>query len=320
MIFTKQKRSSEEFFDGKKVLITGGAGFIGSHIVEVLSKCCAVTVVDNLSSGKLDNIKALDIDFIEMDIVDTKLENILKDVNIVFHLAAQTSVDNSLEIPLLDANTNILGLINLLECCRRKQVQRIIFSSSSAVYGNNANIPISEDDVCGPESPYGISKKTGEHYMFLYNKLYNMQNVCLRYFNVYGPRQDHDSQYSGVISIFVTRYLNNDVLTIHGDGRQTRDYIHVSDVVKANLLAAQLTKPMERSINIGTGVETSVLDVVNTLDNNYSNIIYSKPRLGDIMRNVAKTNLAREMLQFVPSINIETGIQEYVAWMKFHTN
>lgn len=147
-----------------------------------------------------------------------------------------------------------------------------------------------------------------------------MQNICLRYFNVYGPRQDPDSQYSGVISIFVTKYLNSDVLTIHGDGRQTRDYIHVSDVVKANLLAAQLTKPMERSINIGTGVETSVLDVVNTLDNNYSNIIHSKPRLGDIIRNVAKTNLAREMLQFVPSINIETGIQEYVAWMKSHTN
>lgn len=302
----------------KKVAITGGCGFIGSHIAEAMAEFNEVIVIDNLSSGKLENIKGLDVDFIQMDVQDEELVKILDNVNYVFHHAANVFVDSSLEDPLFDAKVNILGLINLLECCRKKKVPKIVFSSSSALYSNNAKVPTTEKDTSEPGSPYGVSKKTGEQYMFLYNRLYNMQNICLRYFNVYGPRQDPSGGYACLIPKSINLVLNGRSPEINGNGEQTRDFTYVRDVIEANVLAATTNneKAFGQIFNVGNGNNFSVNDVVKSIIGIKDIKPEYKPPVIEPKDTLADTTKIKEILKWQPKFNFEEGIKETIDWFE----
>jgi len=230
----------------KKVLVTGGAGFIGSHLVDALvSSGCKVTVLDDLSTGRLSNIEHLkdNITFYKGDIRDREtLDTAVKDCDVVFHQAAMVSVPQTVGDPVGSAMVNEMGTLSVLESSRKHNVKRVVLASSSAVYGDDPQLPKRETMVSKPLSPYAVQKLTGEYYARLYNDLYGLETVCLRYFNVYGPKQDPMSPYSGVISIFMSRAVSKEAPVIYGDGKQYRDFIFVNDVVSANLLAAGVDK------------------------------------------------------------------------------
>ena len=227
----------------KKALVTGGAGFIGSHLVDaLLSDGCQVVVLDNLSTGRLSNLEHVidKISFHKGDIRDREtLANAVKDCEVVFHQAAMVSVPRTVEDPLGSAMINEIGTLLVLEAARKHHVKRVVLASSSAVYGDDPDLPKMEKMVVKPLSPYAVQKLTGEYYANIYYDLYGLETSCLRYFNVYGPRQDPSSPYSGVISIFMSRALSQKSPVIYGDGNQYRDFIFVNDVVRANLLAAK---------------------------------------------------------------------------------
>ncbi|MDP2926173.1 MAG: SDR family NAD(P)-dependent oxidoreductase [Nanoarchaeota archaeon] len=246
----------------EKCLVTGGAGFIGSHLVDMLLKNnFKVIVIDDLSSGNIENIKHNlnnpDFKFLELDITDkekVKETFISERPDYVFHLAAQINLRESIKDPINDARINILGLLNLLENSRENKVKKFIFSSSAAVYSDEAKIPISENDKTGPLSPYGITKLTTEKYLEFYKREYLLDFVILRYSNVYGPRQNTKGE-AGVVSVFINNILNNKPIFINGSGEQTRDYIFVEDVAFANLITI---KDLSGIYNVSTKIETSV--------------------------------------------------------------
>jgi UDP-glucose 4-epimerase len=252
--------------ESKTVLVTGGAGFIGSHVAEAyLARGWAVTVVDNLSSGKSENVHK-GVEFVELDVRDERLHQLFEErggFELVNHHAAQIDVRASVERPRFDADVNIGGLINVLEAARRWGTKRVVFvSSGGVVYGNAEERPIPEEAPKQPESPYGVSKLVGEHYLRCYRLLHGLDYVALRYSNVYGPRQDPHGE-AGVVAIFSDRIIRNEPVTIFGSGEQTRDYVYVGDVVEANMLVSQTQLPDgkkldDRAFNVGTGQETSV--------------------------------------------------------------
>ena len=307
----------------QKVLVTGGAGFIGSHIVDLLiKKNYDVVVVDNLSSGKKEfvNKKAR---FYSVDINSDELNRIfaLEEPDFVVHAAAQISVIKAMEDPKFDAYNNIVGTINLLEACRRYHVRKIVFLSSSAVYGDPDYLPIDENHPLKMISPYGISKHTAEHYLYVYYHNYNIDYVVLRLANVYGPRQGL-GRTIGVIPSFIQRFLENKPIIIYGDGSQTRDFVFVGDVAEAVVMA--LKKPTIRKIfNLGSQTEVSIIGLVRRLEkffNKKAKIEFAPANTGDIKRMVLLIDNIRKELGWKPRTNFDAGLKMTVEWFKKYKN
>lgn len=296
-----------------KVLVTGGAGFIGSHIVKkLLSENCEVIIIDNLSTGLLENVPA-GVKLYNFDICNDQLQSIfeLEQFNSVVHLAAQTMVPISIEKPDLDCKANIMGTVNVLESCRKTGVKRVVFASSAAVYGDVSSLPILEDSNTAPQSFYGLSKLTVENYLQMYNSTFGLEYIVLRYANVYGERQG-DSGEGGVISIFTRKVCQNERITVHGNGGQTRDFVYVGDVALANWIALTTTNA-NNIFNISTEGEVSVNDLINVLQNVSGKRIetnYGPPREGDIYRSVLANGKAFDKLGWQPKVPLQEGIRK----------
>lgn len=307
---------------GRRYLVTGGAGFIGSHLVETLVDAGhVVRVLDNFSTGKHDNIGSAcrrgAVEIFEGDIRDGEtVARATSGCVGVFHMAALVSVPKSLADPWGSFQINVHGSVNVLEAARLAGVQRVVLASSAAVYGD-APSPAREDDTpTRPLTPYGLDKLTAERYAELYSSLYRLEAVALRYFNVYGPRQDPASPYSGVISIFTDRLKRGASVTVYGDGEQTRDFVHVSDVVHANMAAMTTQLPGFTICNVGSGYETSINRLVELLRSETASeqpVDRQPARPGDIHRSCADITRARALLGYAPCCDFAIGIREMVA-------
>jgi UDP-glucose 4-epimerase len=296
-----------------KILVTGGAGFIGSHIADLLvEQGHEMVVVDDLSTGRRENVHPAAA-FEELDIAAADLAHIFERYRpaAVVHEAAQPSVPRSIEDPLLDTRTNVLGTVNLLECCRRFGVRRFVFASSAAVYGEPERIPLPETAPTRPLSPYGLAKLTGERYAKLFHKLFGLDTVILRYANVYGPRQDANGE-AGVVSVFADQILAGKRPLIHGDGRQTRDFVFVKDIARANLLALQPEAPAG-TYNVGSGVATSVAELFDLLAAGRIQPRYGPSRRGDIRHSVLDPSAIEQALGWRAETPLPDGLAETVA-------
>lgn len=300
-----------------QVLVTGGAGFIGSHSVEaLLAAGHRVRVLDNLSSGKQTNLpldRALELqigDIRDMSAVTTAMQS----VDAVLHLAAQVSVQDSLNDPGKSCGINILGFANVLEAARRSRVRRIVYASSAAVYGDPAYLPLDEKAPLRPISPYGLEKRVDEQYAELFGRLYGLSTLGLRYFNVYGPRQDPASPYAGVISLFVSRAMAGHDLRIFGNGLQTRDFVYVADIAQANLAA--LGVECTGAANVATGRTVSLLELVATLEKLLGRSLpveHQPARTGDIEHSSALTEHLNQCLAVVPKTSLHDGLARLLA-------
>lgn len=303
-----------------KVVVTGGAGFIGSNLAEELLKQHEVTVIDNLSTGRKENLDQIidKINFIEGSITDLDLlQEAFSGSDTVFHQAAIPSVQRSVDNPIASNEANVEGTLKVLVAARDCGVRKVVYASSSSAYGDTPILPKKEDMKPNPKSPYAISKLTGEYYCRVFSEVYGLKTACLRYFNVYGPRQNPDSQYAAVIPRFITRVLSHEPPVIYGDGEQTRDFTFVKDVVKANILAMQ--SPAEGVFNIACGERVSL----NLLAGKIMEItgirldpIYDKPRQGDIRDSLADISSAREKLGYKPGFELNLGLEETIKWFR----
>ena len=312
-------------------LVSGGAGFIGSHLARALiAQGRQVRVFDNFSSGRRANLANLDVEIVAGDIRDgEQIQHVLKNVDVVFHQAAFISVPQSIEDPQGCFDVNIQGTLNLLEACRGTHVKKVVLASSCAVYGDSNHLPLSEDEPLSPLSPYAVSKQANEIFARLYTNLYGLPVVALRYFNVYGPRQAPDSPYAAVIPIFIHHLLEGTKPVIYGDGSQRRDFVYVEDVVRANLLAMQVEEAAGKTINICTGHETSLLELVDELEHIFSDpppelkpllagqhptpARHTPARVGDIQRSLGNPGLAAGLLGFQAQTDIHLGLCHTIA-------
>ncbi|WP_049911145.1 NAD-dependent epimerase/dehydratase family protein [Halorubrum coriense] len=294
------------------ILVTGGAGFVGSHLVDALAEENTVTVVDDLSSGSQTHIHE-DAKFVHADITAPDvLAELTNSVDVVFHEAAVVSVTESIDNPPTSHEVNTDATLTLLELARERNF-RVVLASSAAIYGHPQTLPISESHSKNPTSPYGLDKLTIDHYARIYHDLYDVETVALRYFNIYGPRQS--GEYAGVISIFRDQALAGDDLTIEGDGSQTRDFVHIDDVVDANIAAAT-TDYVGEAYNIGTGHETRIDELTETIikvADTSASVTHVTPRAGDIEASVADISKAREKLGFTPSVSLNKGIRNLLT-------
>jgi nucleoside-diphosphate-sugar epimerase len=305
-----------------RYLITGGAGFIGSHIVRgLLEKGGRLKVLDNFSTGKRENLSAVqnEIEVIEGDIRDRRLcGEAMEGVEYVIHLAALHEVPRSVKDPLETHEVNVTGTLNLLLAAKKSEARRFVYASSSAVYGDSPALPRSEGHPPSPiSSPYSVSKLAGEHYCRLFSRLYELETVALRYFNVYGPRQDASSEYAGVIPKFISALLLEHRPVIYGDGEQSRDFLHVSDCIAATLAACHTPGLSGDVINIGTGQRTTVNRLCRVLQTILRREIpprFDLPQPGDIRHDYADIEKAKRLLSFQPGCDIEKGLREAVAW------
>ncbi|HCV42411.1 MAG TPA: UDP-glucose 4-epimerase [Bacteroidetes bacterium] len=303
-----------------KILVTGGAGFIGSHVVDAYVQLGhEVTIIDNLSTGRRENLhpKAR---FLEIDVRDAgKVAEIFNATHfdLVNHHAAQMDVRRSVDDPVYDASVNILGVLNLIECCVKNGVLRVLFASSGgAIYGEQDYFPADEQHPTRPISPYGVAKLTTENYLFYYKAVHNLDSVCLRYANVYGPRQNPEGE-AGVVAIFASRMLAGASPVINGDGRQTRDYVYVGDVVHANVLA--LNTAGTRIFNIGTGVESDVNALFRHIRNSTrSNVeeLHGPAKKGEQLRSVLDARKIQAALGWKVSVSLEEGLQRTVEYFR----
>jgi UDP-glucose 4-epimerase len=300
-----------------KVLLTGGAGFIGSWVGQALiDNGNEIFIIDDLSTGKIQNIPK-DANFVKADIKDRdRLEKIFKDFKpeVVNHHAAQMNVRNSVEDPIFDAQVNILGTINLLELSIQHEIKKFMFASTGgAIYGEPEVIPCIEDTLPAPVSPYGISKYAVEQYLNYYKAVHGLSHVVLRYSNVYGPRQNPHGE-AGVVAIFCDRIKYGNPCEIFGDGKQTRDYVYVEDVARANILSLNAKDAI---LNIGTAVETSVNDIVSklrTVTNRDVQVVYSPRRRGEVDRIALEIKRAEELLGWSPHVSLEEGLSRTWEW------
>ena len=303
-------------------LVTGGAGFIGSHIVQALiKKGERVRILDNFSSGKMENLSAAihQMELVRGDIRNLKLcHQAVERVEYVVHLAALHEVPRSVEQPMETHEVNVTGTLNLLLSAREAGVKRFVYASSSAVYGDNPILPRSEDMVPVPiSSPYALSKLTGEYYCKLFSNLYDLDTISLRYFNVYGPRQDSASQYAGVIPKFISALLSDMAPAIYGDGEQTRDFLYVADCVAATLAVCQGPTPSGTVMNVGTGQPTTVNQLCTLLQGILHRKIpprFDSPQPGDIRHDYADIEKAKRLLSYQPTWDIHRGLTETVGW------
>jgi UDP-glucose 4-epimerase len=304
----------------KRVLITGGAGFIGSHLVDrLVAEGCRVRVLDDLSTGRIENItnhvKAGSVDFVKGDIRDPAVvAKSLSGVDLVVHFAALISVTFSVEHPDLTLNVNAVGTQNLINACVEQAVCKFVFASSCAVYGDPDFLPVSEDCKVNPISPYAESKFLGERYCLDVDKRQVLQSVVLRFFNVYGPRQCLND-YSGVITRFIDCVRANKALTVYGDGSQTRDFVNVHDIVEAVLASIRSPNAHGQILNIGSGKPTSINELAKTILELASvdlEINYEKPRAGDIKDSYSDISKARKVLGYKPQVSLRAGLEELV--------
>ncbi len=305
---------------GKKILITGGAGFIGSNLAEELCNNNTVIIMDNLSTGKKRNIERLNVKFIKGSITDLNLlREICKKIDYVFHLAALPGVQRSIENPKLVHETNVTGTLNVLIAAKNSNIKKLVFSSSASVYGDTTIIPTTESVTPNPLSPYAITKLLGEHYCKVFYDLHNIPTVCVRYFNVYGPKQSPDDEYSAVIPKFISRVLQNKSPIIHGDGIQTRDFTYVKDVVDGTIMAAESEKTNGEVINIASGKRISIKElaekIVSLVGNDVENL-YVEPKKGDIKHSEADISKARILLGYRPTFTIEEGLLKVINYLK----
>ena len=302
-------------------LITGGAGFIGSNLAaELLARGEQVRVLDNFSTGQRANLAPL-VDQLEIVEGDVRSYHLVREavegVDFVLHQAALPSVPRSVRDPITTNEVNVMGTLNLLQAAREAGVQRLVYASSSSIYGNSPELPKRESMSPHPLSPYAISKLAGEQYCRVFWQLYGFETVCLRYFNVFGPRQDPTSQYSAVIPKFITALFNGQELTIHGDGRQSRDFTYVANVVQANLLACTAPDAAGGMFNIACGQRYTLLELVASLSEiieKQPNLNHTPPRPGDVPHSQADITLARTRLGFDPAIDLRSGLAQTVAW------
>jgi UDP-glucose 4-epimerase len=302
-------------------LVTGGAGFIGSHLVEALvARGAAVTVLDNLSSGYERNLAAVRdrITFVQGDVRDTAaVARAMQGCRFVFHEAALVSVFDSVARPRDNHDINLTGTLNVLEAARTAKVERLVMACTAAAYGNDPTLPKHEGLTPVPESPYGLAKVASEYYLRLYATLYGVPTVGLRYFNVYGPRQDPSSAYSGVISKFTSVLTQGQTPTIFGDGQQSRDFIFVKDIVAGNLLAMHSDRVgAGEIINLATGQATTLLELLGTLGRltgRPAAPVFKPARAGDVRHSVASIARARELLGFAPRHTLEEGLRQLLA-------
>lgn len=301
-----------------KVLVTGGAGFIGSNLVrQLVEDSNDVTVIDNLLSGYRSNLEPFPlIRFLEGDIRDNALvDKAITSMEVVFHLAASVGNKRSIDYPLIDADINVMGTLKVLEAARRAGVRKIVASSSAGIFGELKTLPIKEDHPVEPDTPYGSTKLCMEKECLAYAKLYDIEVVCLRYFNVYGPNQRFDA-YGNVIPIFAFKMLRGEQLTIFGDGEQTRDFINVKDVVQANIKAA-MTKGVSGAFNTGSGGRITInrlVELLRVASGIEPQVTYEPPRPGDVRHSLADVSAAQHSFGFEPTVSMEEGLKEYVAW------
>jgi UDP-glucose 4-epimerase len=292
-----------------RVLVTGGAGFIGSHLASALAADNHVRVLDDFSTGRRENLPE-DVTVIEGDIRDKEtVETAMDDVDVVFHEAAMVSVPESIEQPVGCHELNGTATVDVFDCARRQDA-RVVFASSAAVYGTPGEVPISEDAPTDPNSPYGFEKHLGEQYAQFYTEQYGLPTVPLRYFNVYGPR-GLDGEYAGVIGTFVRQAQAGEPLTVEGDGEQTRDFVHVDDVVRANLFAAT-TDAVGRPFNVGTGRSITIKELAETVRNIAAINIPIKHvpgRVNDIEHSKADISRAHKLLGYEPTVSLRDGLE-----------
>jgi len=309
--------------DYSDILVTGGSGFIGSHLVDqLLEDGFRVRVIDDLSAGDKQNLAHCEnnksFEFIEGDIRDFDLvKKTVKGVDAVFHEAALVSVTRSVEDPLLSNEINVGGSLNLLKACVDTNVKRFVYASSCAVYGEAEVLPISEELSTKPLSPYAVDKLAVEKYAKVFHEAYGIETIGLRYFNVYGPRQKY-GPYSGVISIFINSFLENKAPIIYGDGEQTRDFVNVKDVVKANMLALSKGSIAGQVFNISSGKAITINEIVKIIqkitDKESIDPVYSEPRVGDIKDSYAEIIKAQRNLEYEPKVQFEKGLEELIKW------
>jgi UDP-glucose 4-epimerase len=301
-----------------KAIITGGAGFIGSNLAEVLSRGNGVIIVDDLSTGNEANIRGLDIEFVKGSVTDLDLlRTTFKDADYVFHQAAIPSVPRSIKDPISTNEANVNGTLNVLVAAMDVGVKKVIYASSSSVYGDTPELPKREDMKPNPLSPYAVTKLMGEYYCKVFNDVYDLKTVSLRYFNVYGPKQDPYSDYAAVIPKFIKRVQEGKPPIIYGDGNQTRDFTSVDDVVSANILAAG--SDAEGVYNVATGKRITINELakeIMAIMGRDLNPIHEKPREGDVLHSLGDITKAKKDFGYEPGDNLEENLKDTVNWFR----
>lgn len=301
-----------------RITVTGGAGFIGSHLVDrLIEDGHTVQVIDNLYTGNKEFVHSK-AQFVELDIRDPKLYSVLEEFrpDYIFHEAAQTEVSTSMSDPMLDCDINLMGLINLLNAAVKLDVKKFLMPSSAAVYGNLDTLPLNEEMIGNPSSFYGLTKLTTEHYLRIYHEAFGLPYICYRYSNVFGPRQGNGGE-GGVISIFAKAIVQGSSIIIYGDGKQTRDFIYVDDVVEANILGMQ--HQVTGIYNVSTGISSSVnllVDEFRNISGKDIEVVYDKPRLGDIRDSVLATDKSEKELLFTAKYNLHDGLIKTYEYFK----
>ena len=308
-----------------RILVTGGAGFIGSNLTEALLKEGHwVRVLDNFSTGKRENL-VFDREYSSLEIINGDIRDlaicrkVMKDIEFVFHQAALPSVQRSVEDPLISNSVNVEGTLNILLSSRDTGVKRLIYASSSSIYGDTPTLPKQEEMDPNPLSPYALQKYIGEHYCRLFFQLYSLETVSLRYFNVFGPKQDPNSIYSAVIPRFIDAMLEGHPPIIFGDGEQSRDFTYIDNVVQANLLAMYVDRLNGEAINIACGKRTSLnqlLAILYDIFGSKVSPIYQEPRKGDVRHSLADIRKGKQILNYEPNVGIEAGLKKTVEYFK----
>jgi len=300
---------------GRNILVTGGAGFIGSNLVDTLSSVAKVIVFDNMSSGLMSNLRKSQnlITIVKGDILDKdRLKDVMADTEYVFHLAANVGNVKSIEDPTFDMEVNIKGTINVLEACVNSHIKRLVYSSSGAIFGEAKYIPIDEEHPTHPESPYGVSKLAAEKYCFAFHKIHGLPVTALRYFNAFGPRQK-SSRAANVISVFFSRIREGKPLTIYGDGTQTRDFVSTRDIIQANVLAATQPAAVGEVFNVATGQEYDlnfIIKIINRISGKENKVNYTTPRAGEVQHSRANIEKICRVLGYRPQTDIERDLQQ----------
>lgn len=309
-------------------VVTGGAGFIGSHVVEGLlarHPAATIRVLDDFSTGSMANLpfaaaagKRLDV--VRGDIRDLPtVERVVRGASLIFHQAAMRSVPRSVDDPLGANDHNVNGTLNVLDAARRTGVRRVVYASSSSVYGEDPSLPKSEEQPPTPISPYAVSKATNEMYARVWTRLYGVETVGLRYFNVFGPRQDPASEYAAVIPRFILWALRGEPLEVHGDGQQSRDFTYIDNVVEANLLAAQAPAASGEALNVGCGERVSLLDIIARLEKMLGRALvrrHTPSRAGDVPHTLADISRAKRLMDYTPLVGFDEGLRRTVDFFK----